>query len=316
MIEVSVDESLIGKRLDIALTRQEGVSSRSFAQKMIKEGLVLLNGSTKGITPKTALKPGDKFSYKIEVEEETDIVPVEYDLDIVFEDEYLLVVNKPKGMVVHPAPGHFQDTMVNYLLHHTRLSEVNAGRPGIVHRIDKDTSGLLVVAKDNATHEHLAQQFFHHTNLREYQAIIWGIPEAICGTIDQPLGRHPVDRKKRAVREDGKKAITHWKTLGAYKYLSLVKCRLETGRTHQIRVHLASAGHPILGDAVYGKFRNFAKNYPGHVKSALKSYEGQALHARKLGFKHPKTDEWMEFSSPLPEEMQKVIDILEMEYNT
>lgn len=316
MIEVLVDETLIGRRLDIALTQQESVPSRSFAQKMIKDGSVMLNGTFEGVTAKVSLKPGDTFSFKVEVEEVGDIVPVEYNLDIVFEDEYLLVINKPKGMVVHPAPGHLQDTMVNYLMYYTQLSDINSGRPGIVHRIDKDTSGLLVVAKDNKTHEHLAQQFFHHTNLREYVAIVWGIPESICGVVDQPLGRHPVDRKKRAVREDGKKAVTHWKTLGAYKYLSLVKCRLETGRTHQIRVHLASVGHPILGDSVYGKFRNFIKNYPAHVKNALKSYEGQALHARKLGFKHPKTEEWMEFSAPLPEEMEKVLEILKMEYNT
>lgn len=316
MIEINVDETLIGKRLDIALTQQAEVPSRSFAQKMIKDGSVKVNGSSEGVISKTSLKPGDTITFKVEVEEEGDIRAVAYDLDIIFEDESLLVINKPKGMVVHPAPGHLHDTMVNYLLHHTRLSDINAGRPGIVHRIDKDTSGLLVVAKDNKTHEHLAQQFFHHTNLREYCAILWGVPEAICGTVDRPLGRHPVDRKKRAVREDGKNAITHWRVMEAYKYLSLVKCRLETGRTHQIRVHLASIGHPILGDSVYGKFRNFAKDYPEHVKQALKAYEGQALHAQKLGFKHPKTEAWMEFNAPLPKDMEKVLKVLKIEYNT
>lgn len=305
-----VDETQNDKRLDIVLSTQSSISSRSVAKKMINSGSVQLNASNENIAPKKTVYTGDIISFSLIPQETTDIIPIAHPLDIIFEDAFLLVVNKPSGMVVHPAAGHHSDTLVNYLAHHTDLSSQDSIRPGIVHRIDKDTSGLLVVAKDNDTHEKLAQQFERHSIQRIYQAIIWGTPKTGKGTIDQPIGRHPTNRKKFSVKASGKNAVTHWKILKRFTHLSLIECQLETGRTHQIRVHLNSIGHSVLGDPVYGRFRNFAKKYPEELKTTLKQVSGQCLHAISLGFIHPQTQEQMNFQSDLPMEMQKVLTIL------
>jgi 23S rRNA pseudouridine1911/1915/1917 synthase len=310
MAIIHVDENFISMRLDVALSNHEEIQSRSEAKKLINAGNVLINHKPDFVKAKYILKVGDIISFDPFPEIKLELTPVPYPLDIVFEDDEILIVNKPVGMVVHPAPGHPNDTLVNYLLHHTQLSAVDTIRPGIVHRIDKDTSGLLVVAKDNKSHEFLAKQFFNHSIDRNYQAIIWGIPDRAEGIIDKPLGRHPVDRKKRAIVETGKSAITHWKLLETYNHLSLIECRLMTGRTHQIRVHLKSIGHGILGDQLYGKFRTFAQNYPDSIKNLLKAYPTQALHAKSLGFIHPRSQKWIEFNSELPDQLQSTITSL------
>lgn len=312
MPRVTVSHDLIGsKRLDLLLVELMGDISRTRIKKMILEGGVSVSGHAGKLTPKSKLYAGDIIEYQLVEVEDFQVNPVPFDLDILYEDEFLLVVNKPQGMVVHPAPGHYNDTLVNYLLDHTKLSAIDARRPGIVHRIDKDTSGLLVVAKELRSHENLAAQFARHDVSRKYQALVWGNPQYNRGTIDQPLGRHPVDRKKRAIKIGGKIAITHWKVLERYKIISLIECGLETGRTHQIRVHLNSIGHSIIGDSAYGKKRSFAGKYPNELLQCLKGIKGQALHAKTLGFIHPKTQDWLEFSSELPIEMREVIRELE-----
>ncbi len=305
-----VDETQNNKRLDIVLSTQSTISSRSAAKKMINNGRVQINSSNEKVTPKRTVKTGDIITFSVFDKETTEITPISYPLDIVYEDPYILVVNKPSGMVVHPAVGHHSDTLVNYLVHYTNLSNKDCIRPGIVHRIDKDTSGLLVVAKDNNTHEKLAQQFADHSISRKYQAIIWGVPNKREGTVNQPIGRHPSDRKKFTVKAGGKNAITHWRVLKQYTYLSLIECKLETGRTHQIRVHLSSIGHSILGDPVYGRFRSYAKKYSDDLKSALKQVSSQALHAISLGFIHPYTQEQTHFQSSLPTEMRNILNLL------
>ncbi len=316
METLCVDETFDLKRLDIALASHEKVSSRSEAQRIIKNSRVLVNQCNENITPKKTVRAGDVISFICPPPPETDLIAVPYDLDIVFEDSYLIVINKPSGMVVHPSAGHHTDTLVNYLLHYTNLSDNNPARPGIVHRIDKDTSGLLVVAKDNASHEKLAQQFFNHQISRKYQAIVWGIPKTSHGTINQPLGRHPNDRKKFTIRPGGKQAITHWRLLKKFQYLSLIQCKLETGRTHQIRVHLNSIGHSLLGDPIYGRYRNYTKKLPDQTVTMLKQYVGQALHAKSLEFEHPKTGKKTCFDSELPTKMKQVISLLETNQST
>lgn len=314
MEHLRVSDTLDQKRLDVVLSSHQAVSSRSEAQRLINSGVVQINDSPLKITSKRIVRVGDIITFELLPRPVSEVLPVPYNLEIVYEDPYLLIVNKPCGVVVHPAAGHSSDTLVNYLLHHSKLSGKDPVRPGIVHRIDKETSGLLVIAKDNATHDHLAQQFFEHSILRIYQAIAWGVFTKTSGAIDQPLGRHPKNRKKFTIRADGKRALTHWKILKAYHYLSLIECRLETGRTHQIRIHLSSIGHPLLGDSVYGSFKNYAQKYPADLISILKNYKGQALHAKSLGFIHPKTGEWLEHHSELPEEMNRVIAALEHYY--
>ncbi len=313
METLQVDEKEDSKRLDVVLASHQKVSSRSEAQRIIKSGNIKINDATEKISPKLKVKKGDLIEFSVPPPASTDVLPVAKPLDIQYEDDYLVVINKPGGMVVHPSAGHYDDTLVNYLLHHTILSDKDPVRPGIVHRIDKDTSGLLVVAKDNRTHEKLAKQFFHHTIKRIYEAIVWGTPEQPVGIIDKPLGRHPSDRKKFAVRESGKNAATHWKTVLKLKYLSLVECRLETGRTHQIRVHLTSIGHPLVGDKVYGRYRNYADKLSEETVRLLKQCEGQALHAKSLAFHHPEKDEWMTFNSERPEYMNVLIKAMQEE---
>lgn len=306
-----VDESSDSKRLDVVLAQHDKVSSRAEAQRIIKGGLVQINQTAQAITPKQIVRMGDVVTFSIPTPAQSELIPVAHHLDIVYEDQYLLIVNKPKGMVVHPAAGHFDDTLVNHLLHHTGLSEIDPARPGIVHRIDKDTSGLLVVAKENETHNKLAALFSTHQITRAYEALVWGQPKTTHGTIDQPLGRHPSDRKKFSIRENGKHAVTHWRLIKGYNYLSLLECKLETGRTHQIRVHLNSIGHSLLGDPVYGKYRHYSGKMDASLLSLLKHYQGQALHAKSLGFSHPITGDQLHFSVPLPESMQTVIAALE-----
>ena len=290
-----------GERLDAFLARAGENLSRSAAQKLIDEGLVLRNGKPGKKNDK--LCPGDRIEYTLPEPKEVDIAPKEMALDIVYEDDDVLVLNKPKGLVVHPAAGHQDDTLVNGLLHAMAgsLSGINGElRPGIVHRIDKDTSGLLAVAKNDFAHNMLASQLKDHTMARTYEAIVCGSFREDSGTVDAPIGRHPSDRKKMCViARNSKEAVTHWEVVCRYRGYTHIRCRLETGRTHQIRVHMAHIGHPILGDTVYG-----------HKKPEL-GQDSQCLHAGALCFRHPKDGRPVMVFAPLPEYFQKVIEKLE-----
>ena len=305
-LEIRPDEPQT--RLDQYLKEIEEVGSRSQAQKLIKEGRIQVEG-VEPVTPKTPLEAGQTVTIQL-IEASSDLIEAHADLIIPYEDDDLLVVNKPCGMVVHPSVGHHSDSLANYLLGHCKLSQIDPERPGIVHRLDKDTSGLLVVAKNNFTHQALAKQFQEKTTKRIYQAICWGIPKQPVGKIDAPLGRHPANRKKRAIVAGGKDAVTHWKLLEDLGGLSLIQCRLETGRTHQIRVHMTSIGHSLLGDPLYGRFRDLSRRLGQDLHLMLKQISGQALHAKMLGFHHPKTEAWLEFDSDLPETMSSIIKAL------
>lgn len=280
-----------GIRLDKFISVADVCLSRSGAVTLIENSGVTVND--KQVDKKYKLSAGDVVVLQI-----PDPVPYEakaenIPLDIVFEDDYLLVVNKPKGMVVHPAAGNYDGTLVNALLYHcgNSLSGINGVlRPGIVHRIDKDTSGLLIVAKNDFAHAHLAKQIKDHSFTREYEAVVFGNLKDDEGTVDAPIGRNPNDRKKMCVTtKNSKNAVTHYSVIKRYKGYTHIKCILETGRTHQIRVHMAYLGHPVAGDTVYG------------VRNEKVSFSGQCLHARKIGFIHPKTEEYLEFTSQLPE---------------
>ncbi len=290
-----------GERLDAFLARCADGLSRSAAQKLIEEGQVLRNGRPGKKNDK--LNMGDTVEYTIPEPKEVDIKPTEMALDIVYEDEDVIVINKPKGLVVHPAAGHQDDTLVNGLLYAMGddLSGINGElRPGIVHRIDKDTSGLLAVAKNDFAHNMLASQLKDHTMHRVYELIVCGSFREDSGTVDAPIGRHPSDRKKMCVTErNSKHAVTHWEVVRRYRGYTHVRCRLETGRTHQIRVHMAHIGHPILGDIVYG-----------HKKPEL-GQDSQVLHAGTLCFQHPRDGRPVMVFAPLPEYFQKVIEKLE-----
>ena len=302
-------------RLDLVLSKQTGEISRSEAKRIIETGNITINGSRETFAPKKSIHNGDKISYErmLAPVPGEKLLAVPYKLDIIFEDEFLIVVNKPRGMVVHPAWGHWEDTLVNYLLHYSTLSEKDPLRPGIVHRLDKDTSGLLVVAKQTAVHDKLAEQFAQRSVGRLYTAIGWGVPSTNSGTVDQPLGRDRKNRKKRSIRSDGKRALTHWKVIEKYRFLTLLECKLETGRTHQIRVHMSSIGHPLLGDDLYGSFRNYGMKLPIPLQGYLKKWKGQALHAGVLGFQHPVSKKWIEFYKEPPEAMLKIIAALKAE---
>ena len=285
-----------GMRLDKWLTEQLPELSRSGVQHLIEQGAVLCNG--KPAAKNLKLREGDSLLVQIpDPAPLEDVQPQNLPLEIVYEDEALLVVNKPKGMVVHPAAGHPDGTLVNALLYHcqSRLSTINGViRPGIVHRIDKNTSGLLMVAKTDFAHQHLAEQIKDHSFTREYEAIACGRFREPSGTVDAPIGRHPTDRKKMAVNtRNGRRAVTHWEVIARYNGVTHVRCRLETGRTHQIRVHMAYIGHPILGDTVYGN------------KKPVPGLQGQCLHAVGLKFIHPRTGELVELACGLPEEFEK-----------
>ena len=289
-----------GERLDAFLARAGEGLTRSAAQKLLEQGLVLRNGKPGKKNDK--LTPGDVVEYTIPEAKPVDIVPTEIPLDIVYEDEDLLVINKPKGLVVHPAAGHSDDTLVNGLLYALGddLSGINGElRPGIVHRIDKDTSGLLAVAKNDFAHTMLASQLKDHTMARTYEAIVVGSFREDSGTVDAPIGRHPTDRKKMCVTQrNSKPAVTHWEVVQRYRGYTHIRCRLETGRTHQIRVHMAYIGHPILGDTVYG-----------HKKSEL-GQDSQCLHAGALCFQHPRDGHPVMVFAQLPPYFQEVLDKL------
>ena len=290
-----------GERLDAYLARVVEELTRSSAQKLIEEGCVQRNG--KPAKKNDKLNIGDEITLEIPEPKEVDIVPTEMALDIVYEDEDLLVLNKPKGVVVHPAAGHSDDTLVNGLLYALgdQLSGINGElRPGIVHRIDKDTSGLLAVAKNDFAHRILASQLKDHTMARTYEAIVCGSFREDSGTVNAPIGRHPSDRKKMCVTErNSKSAVTHWEVVARYRGYTHVRCRLETGRTHQIRVHMAHIGHPILGDTIYG-----------HKKPEL-GQSSQCLHAGALCFRHPRDERPVMVFAPMPEYFTQVIEKLE-----
>lgn len=289
-----------GERTDKFLALQDTGITRSAAAALIEQGCCLVNGKIAAKNQK--LKTGDTVTLDVPEAQPADILPENIPLDIVYEDNDLLVVNKPKGMVVHPANGHTSGTLVNAIMYHCQgnLSGINGVmRPGIVHRIDKDTTGALLVCKNDTAHRDLAQQLKDHTIKRRYRAIVSGNLKEDEGTVEGPIGRHPVDRKKMAINyKNGKDAVTHYKVLERFGNATYIECRLETGRTHQIRVHMTSLGHPLLGDEIYGSGKN-----PYHL-------QGQTLHAMVLGFVHPRTGEYMEFSAPLPEYFLNLLEKL------
>ena len=290
-----------GERLDKFISSNDDFDlTRTAVQNLITEGMITVNG--KKIAKNYVISGGETVSVEIPEPTVLDVIPENIPIDIVFEDDYLLVVNKPKGMVVHPAAGNYTGTLVNALMYHCkdRLSSINGViRPGIVHRIDKNTSGLLIVAKTDSAHLGLAEQIKEHSFTREYETVIMGRMKEYKGTIDAPIGRHHIDRKKMCVTDkNSKNAVTHYEVLEEFREHSYLKLRLETGRTHQIRVHLSYVGHAVLGDDVYGK--------------PVKDYEGQCLHARKIGFVHPITNEYLEFSSDLPDYFEEQLRKLRM----
>jgi len=295
------DEADMDLRLDIFLSDEFDDLSRSMIQKLVSEGNVLVNQKT--VNKNYRLKAKDTIIVTVPNPKPLEVLPRDIPLDIIFEDNEVIVINKPQNMVVHPAAGHLDDTLVNALLFHcgNNLSGINGVlRPGIVHRIDKDTSGILVAAKTNKAHQFLAFQLAEHSMKRIYNAIVYNNFKEDYGVVDKPIGRHPIDRKKMAVTEkNSKRAVTHYKVLKRMGRFNLIELRLETGRTHQIRVHMAYIGHPLLGDLVYGP-----KKQPFDL-------QGQVLHAGVLGFIHPSTKEYMEFESPLPEYFERLIETLE-----
>ena len=290
LVTILVEES--GQRVDKLLSAALEDMTRSAVQNLIEKGCVTCQG--KALTKSAKLKQGDEVQVELPEVRPLEVVPQNIPLEIVYEDDDLLVVNKPKGMVVHPAPGHEDGTLVNALLYHCgdSLSGINGvARPGIVHRIDKDTSGLLMVAKNDFSHTRLAEQIQAHTFTREYSAVVYGSFKEDSGFVNQPLGRHPTDRKKMAVlphSPSARRAVTHFWVVKRFQGFTQLRLRLETGRTHQIRVHMAFLGHPVAGDPVYGP------------KKVITSLEGQCLHAGKIGFVHPRTGEYLEFEAPLP----------------
>ena len=284
-------------RLDKYLAEQFPEQTRSYLQKLIKDGEVLVNG--KNVKTGYQLSKGDEVSVNIPQPKELDVEPQKMDLDIVYEDEDVILINKPKGMVVHPAPGHTTDTLVNGLLYHCKdnLSGINGvARPGIVHRIDRDTTGILIVCKNDMSHNSIAAQLKEHSINRRYRALVHGNLKEDTGTVEGAIGRHPIDRKKMSINEkNGKPAVTHYTVLERFGNYTLIECKLETGRTHQIRVHMSSIGHPLVGDEVYG---------PAKCPFKL---QGQCLHAMVLGFVHPRSGEYMEFSAELPEYFEELL---------
>ncbi len=295
-----VNDEQEDERIDKLCAQLCPEQSRSFIQKLIKDAAVLVNG--KAVKPSYSLKEGDKIVIDLPPAMTPDIPAEDIPLDIVYEDTDLLVVNKPKGMVVHPAPGHYNGTLVNALMYHCHdLSGINGVmRPGIVHRIDRDTSGLLVICKNDSAHRSIAEQLKEHSIERIYQAICLGRLKDIDGTVDAPIGRDPNERKRMAVHNSlmhAKSAVTHYHVIEQFEQYAHISCRLETGRTHQIRVHMAHIGHPLLGDEVYN-----------HIRSNIRIEEpGQVLHAGVLGFVHPSSGEKMHFEAPLPGYFQNLL---------
>lgn len=300
MEELYFTADVQGLRIDKFLSNAAPDISRSYIQKLIDGGSVTVNGNN--VKSNYKANSGDQIIVCIPEPEPLDILPEDIPLDILYEDSDILVVNKPKGMVVHPSPGHYSGTLVNAVMFHCRenLSGINGVlRPGIVHRIDKDTTGSLLICKNDASHRELAEQLKNHDITRKYHAIVHGNLKQDTGTIDAPIGRHPADRKKMSVHAPhGRSAVTHYKVLERFRGFTYVECELETGRTHQIRVHMASTRHPILGDSVYG---------PAKCPFKL---DGQTLHAKVLGIRHPSTNEYMEFDAPLPEYFLELLNKL------
>ncbi len=292
-----VEDEQRGERIDTVVSLYDADITRSAAQKLIANGDVVVNDEA--VSKNYKCKSGDIIKVTIPEPVLLDIKPENIPLDIVYEDDDLLVVNKPKGMVVHPAPGNADGTLVNALMFHCSdsLSGINGViRPGIVHRIDKDTSGLLIVAKNDAAHLHLAEQIKEHSFTRRYRAVVHGNIKDDEGTVDAPIGRNPKDRKKMAVTtENSRNAVTHYKVLERFGSFTYIECQLETGRTHQIRVHMAYKGHPVAGDPVYGP-----RNTPTEMN-------GQCLHAGLIGFIHPRTGEYLQFEAPLPDYFEKFL---------
>lgn len=293
---LQVTEEWADTRIDVFVSKNTEYS-RNSVQILIEENKISVNDNT--VSKSYKMKTGDILSIIIEQAKDVGIVAEDIPLDIYYEDDDLLVVNKPKGMVVHPANGNESGTLVNALMYHCKdsLSGINGEiRPGIVHRIDKDTSGLLVVAKNDIAHEHLAQQFKEHSINRIYYAIVYGNVKNDSGDVEAPIGRHKTDRKKFCITNTNSKyAFTHYDVVSKLKGFTLIKCKLKTGRTHQIRVHMQSLGHPLAGDPVYGP------------KNCITELKGQALHAGVLGFVHPRTNEYIEFSSPWPQEFERFL---------
>ena len=296
ILYVKAQES--GERIDALLARSIENLTRSQAQRLIESGLVTVDGAPVKKNRKTA--PGELYRVEIPEAAETELVAQDIPLDIVYEDGDVIVVNKPRGMVVHPAPGHPDGTLVNALMFHCGDSLSGIGgekRPGIVHRIDRDTSGLIIAAKNDAAHLALSEQLSDHSLARVYECVVHGRMREDAGTVDAPIARHPSDRKRMAVVPGGRRAVTHWEVIARYNGWTHLRCRLETGRTHQIRVHMAHIGHPLLGDEVYGK-------------SPEKGLTGQCLHARELKFVHPRTLESVHLTTELPEYFTQVLERL------
>ena len=294
------EEESIGERADKYLAVQLPQYSRSFFQKLFKDDQIQIQNTP--IKASYRITGEEEIALTIPDAQKPDIVPENIPLDILYEDQDLLVVNKPKGMVVHPAHGHYSGTLVNALMYHCKdnLSGINGvSRPGIVHRIDMNTTGVLVTCKNDFAHSRIAAQLAVHDITRKYNAIVWNPFSVESGTVDAPLARSRKDRKKVAIDQSGRRAVTHYRVLENFKQFAHIECQLETGRTHQIRVHMSSIGHPLLGDDVYGSGKS-----PYNIT-------GQALHARVLGFVHPRTGKYMEFEAPLPDYFQKILNDLE-----
>lgn len=300
--EISLKAECSGDRIDRFLSVRLSDISRSYLQKLLKEGHISVNGKT--VKASYKVSDGDEVLIRIPESEVPDILPEDIPLDILYEDDDILVVNKPKGMVVHPAPGHYSHTLVNAVMYHCgdRLSGINGVmRPGIVHRIDMDTTGALLICKNDRAHQIMAEALKEHAITRRYHAVVCGNIKEDEGTVDAPIGRHPTDRKKMSTKApNGRRAVTHYRVLERFGNYTYIECELETGRTHQIRVHMASVGHPVLGDPVYG---------PSRCPFRL---QGQTLHAKILGIRHPSSGEYMEFDAPLPEYFSELLNRLRM----
>lgn len=296
---LEITENQAGERIDRFLADSQDLT-RSFLQKILKEGEVIVNG--KSVKANYKLRKGDRIEFEIPEAVEPDIVAEDIPLSILYEDADVLVVDKPKGMVAHPAAGHYSRTLVNAVMYHCKgeLSGINGVlRPGIVHRIDRDTTGSIIICKNDMAHNEIARQLKEHSINRRYRAIVTGVLKDEEGTIEGAIGRDKKDRKKMAITADGKPAVTHYRVLQRFKHYTYVECVLETGRTHQIRVHMASIGHPLLGDEVYGR------------RSDKYKCEGQCLHAMTLGFHHPRTGEYIEVNAPLPPYFEHLLAVLE-----